>query len=805
MNASTVSIIFRERASAWAAAAAGAFFLTISCLSWFTLERIKYALRATGAQPSLDVVLRLALPLDLVLFCLAAGAAMMAIWLELRHRAFTRAINGAAPRTLMFTVICALVWFGHSIMAPGPIVTGDSGTHIARVNHLALSLGDGGSLYWDNYFFGGSTLLQFTGPLFHWMAAIVQLATSDPIWAVKLTAFIARMAAALFMYKFFRRLQVTRPVAIAATLFYAGSYFFTYMEVIRSSYPQLVNFAAMPAIFYCVEGVLIAPAAIGGASAGLALAAMVFVGSHQPTAAIFALFVAAYILVRLWSEGWPAAPMRGFVVAGVLAGLGSAFFLVPFALERAGTADNFSATSLIALAQPSAQTLGNMVVWGRTGLGPEYSTYFGLPMLFCAGAGLWAVLSSKAARRQKAANLYLLVLSLAVLTLFVRGAYVRHATFTFFFLCAASGLGLQLLTHKMPRVVWLPAGFLLLFAIDASPAAIQPWTREDLRFIESAGKALAIAAADRRIVEIVTIDGRLTASTDPNLTPLTAARVQILTGPHKQDASPAHNAFAAMLKLAEADLRERHGLSPETRSILAAANVGWIVGTGSAAMGLPEEIGETVPDPVFGRHIRLTDATPILASGRLEFMERPAAFGGPPFWSFSFDEKVPAAMDAMRAVAKVTRDMEIDSAQRQAGRFLVPELPSGPEWRAGDGTIPHLKLLGYEIEPGTIRIAVDSDRPGFARLAHSFTPALHVVRDGLTLAAIPDVEHLVVVPIREGANNLELSWRVSTPRQLFFWISALAAMTAMAMVVIGWLPGLNVGRGKSHVISGVVR
>lgn len=786
MNASAVPMIFRERAPAWAAAAAGAFFLTISSLSWFTLERVKYTLRATGAPRSLDAVLRLVLPLDGVLLGLAAGAAMTAIWLEWRHRALTQAINGAAPRTLMFTVVCALVWFGHSILAPGPIVTGDSGTHIARVNHLALSLGDGGSLYWDNYFFGGSTLLQFTGPLFHWMAAIVQLATLDPVWAVKLTAFIARMAAALFMYKLFRRLQVTRPVAIAATLFYAGSYFFTYMEVIRSSYPQLVNFAAMPAIFYCVEGVLIAPAAIGGASAGLALAAMVFVGSHQPTAAIFALFVAAYILVRLWSEGWPAAPMRGFVVAGILAGLGSAFFLVPFALERAGTADNFSATSLIALAQPSAQTLGNMIIWGRTGLGPEYSTYFGLPMLFCVGAGLWAVLSSKAARRQKAAHLYLLVLSLAVLTLFVRGAYVRHATFTFFFLCAASGLGLQLLAHKMPRVVWLPAGALLLFSIDASPAAIQPWTREDLRFMESAGKALAIAAADRRIVEIVTIDGRLTASTDPNLTPLTAARVQILSGPHKQDASPAHNAFAAMLKFAEADVRERRRLSPETRSILAAVNVGWIVGTGSAAMGLPEEIGETVPDPVFGRHIRLQDATPILASGRLEFMERPAAFGGPPFWNFSSDEKVSPAMDAMRAVAKVTRVMEIDPAQRRAGRFLVPELPSGPEWRTGDGTIPRLTLRSYEVGPGIVRIAVDSDRPGFARLAHPFTPALHVVRNGTPIIAVPDVESLAVLPIVRGANDIVLAWIPSLLRQTSFWLTI--GMISFLIIFIFLIP-----------------
>jgi hypothetical protein len=633
---------------------------------------------------------------------------------------------------------------------------------------------------------GGSTLLQFTGPLFHWLAAIVQLIVGDPTQAVKYTAFLARLVAAAFMYGLARRLGATRSVAVITMLFYAGSYFFTYLEIIRSSFPQMVNFAAMPAILYFIEGILIAPAAFGPAIFGLALSAIVFVGSHPPTAAIFALFVAVYVVCRLLMTGWNGTAIRGLLLAAVLSALGSVYFLVPFALERSMTADNFSAESLVTLAWPSSATLSNVFVWGRTGAGAEYSTYFGLPMLFCIAAGAWLLMTGRSRRDEPGVRLFLLCLALAVATFFVRGAYVRHVTLTFLFLCATAGLGLRMLQLAFPGRTRLLGLIFALFVIDASPAAIQPWAREDMRFIERAGQELAAIAPDQRVMEITFEAGESVASVDPNLTPLTSARLQILNGPHKQDATPVHNAFAAMLKTAEDDLRTEHRLTESTQMMLEAVNVGWCVGVGERAMGLPDGTERARLYPNFGRALRLPDATPVLVSNRLEVMQRPPSFDIGPFWNMSFDRKTPEAAEAKHAVAEIARRMDVNLTERRANRFLVPRLPEGEEWRAEDGPPPHVVLTSYEVKPGGVRVVVQADGGGFIRLAHPLTPDTRVTRNGVIVSAIPDSESLTILKLRSGTNDIVLVWLPSTLRQICLW-------TTMGVIcgLLGTLIGLR--------------
>src|SRR6185312_6196293 len=368
-----------------AAAATAAFFVTLTAFSLLTLDRLKYAVHANGLHPAaiaglvhdLDIALIAAVVLSFVAMCLV----------EWRCLGMRRLASAEQPIGLLVAAGSALVWFGHCILAPGLIMTGDAGTHVGRVNHLALALMNGDSLFWDNWFFGGSSLLQFTGPVFHWLAAAVQLLTHDPTWAIKYTCFAIRLLQGLFMYLLARRFGLTRPVAVITALFYAGSFFVTYMEIIRSSFPQLINFAAMPAVLFFIEGVLTAPAAIGVSTFGLALSAIVFVGCHQPTALVFALLMVAYLAARLAMLGWPRKAIGGLSLAAMGATAGSAFFLIPFALERSMTADNFATDSLVSIAWPSRAFLGNILIWGRVGVGAEYSTYFGLVMVGCALAG----------------------------------------------------------------------------------------------------------------------------------------------------------------------------------------------------------------------------------------------------------------------------------------------------------------------------------------------------------------------------------------------------------------------------------
>ena len=122
---------------------------------------------------------------DYVLFAAGAALGLAVLALEWRRRGLSLLLSGAAPGRLALAVAAMLLWFAHALLAPGLIVTGDGGTHVARVSHLAMAIRDGSSLYWDNYFFAGGTLLQFTGPVFHWFATALTLVLGDPTAGVK--------------------------------------------------------------------------------------------------------------------------------------------------------------------------------------------------------------------------------------------------------------------------------------------------------------------------------------------------------------------------------------------------------------------------------------------------------------------------------------------------------------------------------------------------------------------------------------------------------------------------------------------
>ena len=139
-------------------------FLALTAVSLTTVDRIKYIVLADrGAATPARLLSALHVP-DFFLFSIAAACGLGVLILEVRSRGLTRLLSGAAPLPLALAIAAMLLWFAHAQLAPGLIVVGDGGTHVARVNHLAMAIRDGSSLYWDNYFFAGGTLLPVTAP-----------------------------------------------------------------------------------------------------------------------------------------------------------------------------------------------------------------------------------------------------------------------------------------------------------------------------------------------------------------------------------------------------------------------------------------------------------------------------------------------------------------------------------------------------------------------------------------------------------------------------------------------------------------
>ena len=755
-------------------------FLALTAVSLSTVERVKYIVLAdrTAATPA-RLLGTLHVP-DFFLFAVAAACGLGVLILEVRRRGLSRLLSGEAPLPLALAVAAMLLWFAHALLAPGLIVTGDGGTHVARVNHLAMAIRDGSSLYWDNYFFAGGTLLQFTGPVFHWLATAITLAVGDATTGVKIAAVACRFVAAFAMFAFLRRAGLGRSAAALGCLFFGGSFYVTYMVSIRSSFPQIIILATLPAMLYGIECVLAAPRRIGRGWVVLCLAAIVLIGNHQPTAVMAAVLLGLYVVARIGMAGWRWAPLPPLLLAAVVIALGSTYFLVPFALEQPWSAEGALSQPLISVVWPRAGELANYVVWGHAGTGPIYTAYVGLSIIACALAG--APLSVRASG-EPAARLWLVSVALVVLSLFLAGLYVRPSGLTFTFLCVAAAASVQLLVQAFPARSWIPTLIFVAFVIDVAPSALQPFTRTDIRGIEHAGEVLAERAAGERVLQVAP-GNQFLLSVGPDSTPLHYARVQMLHGPHKPDATHAHNGIVAAIDLVADDLAANNTLDPQSRLLLGMLNVGWVVGVDGPRMGLPPRFAGTIADPVLGAYWRLPEATPVLASGRFELAERPASFGGVPLWNGDFAQGAGRAAKA-DVVAMVDR-MGVDLAHRQAAAFLVP---ARPPWPAADGPAPAIELADYSVEPGRVRLTVVADRAGLLRLAHPIYPTITVLRNGEPIAVVGDVFSFIVLPIEAGRNDIEVTASPSVLRRVCLAVTGVVVVGLLGLLGLRWRRG----------------
>jgi len=766
-----------------------ALALGLTAFSFVTVEHIKTGYLAHRAAPSLHFLLGLIRPLDLAIIAATALAGIALVAIEWRGRGLTHLLNGRAPRWQRASLLCLMIWYSHAVLLPGLLVTGDAGSHVARVSHLAMALRNGSSLYWDNFIFGGGTLLQNTGPVFHWLAALTSVATGDPTLGVKLVSFAARLLAGVFMFAYLRRIGLARAAAFLGAAFFTGAYYMSYIVSIRGKFPQELHFTAFAATLFCLEGVLRAQRWFNPNWFGFCLASIVMIGNHQPTAVMAAVLLGLYTLARMWSSADFSATRR-LLAAGAVIAAGACCFLLPIAIERAWTAQASvsdgqinETDAVFAFVWPNGHALLNDILWGRGGEGPVSTAYLGLTLIALAACG--ALLYRRAAMRGSgAAQIWAIAGALTVLSVFMAGTEVRPTVFTFTFLCAAAACGADMLFTALPAKTWFPVLVFALFSLDAGPAPLQPYNRTDMRAISNAGAALAERAAGQRVFEVNAgpTKGSIYAPLGPGATPLDYAYTQHLDGPHNLEATKAHNAMEAALNIAADDLRAHGTLGADARLLLAQYNVGWMVGFDGPVPGLPSIVRGATPDPVLGRYQRLPDPTPVLAAARIVRQARPESFDGKPYWNRDFEpgSLYPGAADAERQDIALTKQMGIDVVHRTAAVLLMPVLPQDEAFQMPDGPAPHITLSEYKVESGKVSLHVQSDRPAFLRLAHPVFPGLMVIRNGLPSVFAADVFSMIVLPIEAGPNDIALTVAPSRLRLTCLAISALVFASLLA-------------------------
>jgi len=361
----------------------------------------------------------------------------------------------------------------------------------------------------------------------------------------------------------------------------------------------------------------------------------------------------------------------------------------------------------------------------------------------------------------------------------LRGPYVRETIFTLFFLSVTAAATLQIMRQTVGRgrrLLWV----MLILLADLGPGAMQPWNRLDLQAIADAGAWLSTHAADHRILEIDQRDHTVQVLFGPISSPLVYAPIQVLYGPHKMDATQAHNFVVTVLELAQDDLRQRGHLSDQTSTILASLNVGWVVGTGyeRARLGLARQFPDTIDDPVLGRHWHLSEATPVLASGTLQITAQPRSFVEPLLWREMFEEGKPATLQVKKDVLATVQAMNLSLSSQSLGAIVMAARPDGAEWQHDYPQAPHIEITAYKVTSGTVHYSLHADGPGYLRLAHPFFPTTHLFRDGVEIPTARDVTSMLVLPIAAGTHEIDLVPRPSALRVMCF------RMTVIGMILL---------------------
>jgi len=191
---------------------------------------------------------------------------------------------------------------------------------------------------WGPHFaFGyGYPLWIFYAPLAYFVGEAFHLLGASITTAMKLVDLIATLGATLAMYGWARRHFGVWGAAFAALVYTNAPYHLLDLYV-RSAAAEYLTFVFFPLVLWRWEALVESPGRRNAILAALVTAALIL--THHGAAFIFALLLAAYILLvlalRLRAGGvrWPALLGHGAAAAALTLGL-SAVFWVPMLLEQ---------------------------------------------------------------------------------------------------------------------------------------------------------------------------------------------------------------------------------------------------------------------------------------------------------------------------------------------------------------------------------------------------------------------------------------------------------------------------------------
>jgi hypothetical protein len=758
------------------------WLLVFSLMTWFVLDPLKYALAAVArGSASLSPFGIVALVMgqlslaqgSVVLAVISLGVALVIT--EWRTRAISIALSrsGWPHWTLL---IATLLWLGHSYLAPGRLLMGDFGNHIALAALRLDAILNGRDPYWTNWQSLGQPISSFYSPTTFWPITWIALATRDATLATKLFLLIAHMLSGVAAYALVRRNGASRSAAFVGGLVYAGSFAHLHLILYRGTVPQALSIALLPAALLSLHEVLKSPRPISAAWFGLALSTAGLLVNYAPFGLVSGVMIAIYGTVLLtlsgndWNKAWQlvTAASAGVALASVA--------LVPaFIAGR----DNASIDSghLLSFALPDGMFWNHLLVWRawRTNFGHDSTAYLGLVAIVLALCGLWSGIMRTGSRVQRINTLA--AAAILILSLFVRGDYLRTIVFTLLGVSILASFGADLILTKLSRGHG-PTIVIFLLLIDLASTSVQPLGRTDFGAVETAGAFLSRQEMPERTLEGRVESGRFIARRGGSAGLLQLFPSEFPVGGYTQLAGPAERFGELAGAMAESDLDHDGTLRPDTIALLCDLRVGRIVAVNRAQMGLPPA-QSAIDEGLLGRVIVPPCGPPVLFAPGLGETRDIGELVAPPETETPTD---PGSLDQSRTLlASIDARMQVDRKFGVARQFLVHN-PGQPARITGTALDP-ITVRHYSVGSDRVSLTVSSDAPGFVRLSHAWFSRLAVTVNGHVSATMADVMGFIVVPVAAGDSAIE----ISPGSESGLAVGAAVSGVAAALLFVLWL------------------
>ena len=707
--------------------------------------------------------------------------ALVLLRLEVTRAGVSELLANGAGWPFWTVFLITLLWLSQAYLYPGHLLGGDTLSHVVRAVHFGRTLASGALPVWDKDFYLGVPLLQFYPPLFAWLTGGLYALIGDAALTPKLVLLAANLTGAIGMFCWMRALQLSRFAGMVGGCVYIGSWGHGHLLLYQGALPVALIMALLPLCFLAIERLLSPNGANSRIAALLALCVALLFYAHQAHAFIAGIYLALYSMAR-WAMLRRSAGAFLLLLAAATLGIVAAIStIVPYLAEQHWVVASAGARPP-SLTWPTRQYLGWLIAWGntRTTFGADSAAYLGYSALAlaCAGCllfrchGRWRVL--------------LLLLSLFLLSLSLRGLLVRDIALTVLFLSPLAALGAEGLIRL--RYAHMPAAIFALLLLDLGIVAVQPLARTDKEHQVVAGQIMAERYRNANILLAgVSGDGQLDMIVGPMGSLPALAEVATLGGPHNHGATPVHNYLVAAAEQAERDLNRDGRLGSDTITLLAAFDIAAVVGFGSRSVGLPERIAEARPLPGLGRVLEIEQHAPVIFSERLVAIDSAELPDRPIVWDDGFWQAENSLRESIFAtIAFILKASDYSPGEKTAAALVIRDsLPAGqqgPKLDVGPSPQPIL-LERWEAADTGSTLVVRSARAGWLQIAHPWYPSVAVFLNGKRVVALQSALGLMVVPVEAGDNAYQLEPRLSVLRQSANAIS----VTALTLIGLGIL------------------